>query len=215
MKIAFTDKDRKAVEEAVAHLERETAGELVPVVVTKSDEYPEVKWRLASFSAAATTVFLGLASYLWLIPAPISVAVACTVIFFASLLGFIIPILFPITRRWLTPFPTREARAIERAETAFLQHEVFATRERIGILLFVSLLEREVVVLADTGISAKVPDTEWETLADELIVGLKKKQAANGFVTAINHSRELLLKHGFTHKPDAGNQLPNQLRIED
>ena len=51
------------------------------------------------------------------------------------------------------------ARAVRRAaEAAFTREGVFETRDRTGILIFLSLLEHQVVVLPDTGIAAKAPE---------------------------------------------------------
>jgi putative membrane protein len=42
------------------------------------------------------------------------------------------------------------------AESLFLSREVFATRGRTGIMLLVSLFERQVIMLPDTGLSKRL-----------------------------------------------------------
>ena len=100
---------------------------------------------------------------------------------------------------------TVEHRVMQRAETAFLEREVFKTGKRIGILLFISALERKVVILADSGISKLVPNEEWQLIVDNLIEQ-DIISSAIGFsrcLTPLSHpSRACLLgsRGGTSHK---------------
>ena len=64
--------------------------------------------------------------------------------------------LIPTLRRFLVSPDEMDHQVRRRALQAFVEHEVFATRERTGVLLILSLFERRVVVLGDAGINAKV-----------------------------------------------------------
>src|SRR5687767_2778107 len=71
-----------------------------------------------------------------------------------------------------------EHRVRVAAEAAFVRGEVFATRERTGILVFLALLERRVVVLGDAGINARVQPEEWQAIADEIVEGVRASRPA-------------------------------------
>ena len=51
--------------------------------------------------------------------------------------------------------------------------EVFKTRDRTGILIFLALFEHRAVILADEGIHRAVPREEWQALVDELVAGIR------------------------------------------
>ncbi|MCA9656157.1 MAG: hypothetical protein KC501_40005 [Myxococcales bacterium] len=57
----------------------------------------------------------------------------------------------------------RRARAAaeQGARARFVELGVMGTRERSGVLVYVSLTERQCVVVADVGVLARVPEGEW------------------------------------------------------
>ncbi len=102
----------------------------------------------------------------------------------------------------------------KRAETAFLEEEVFNTRQRTGILIFVSFFEHEVIVMADKGISKVVDQKEWDSLVRIIIEHIKKGKITDGIVSAITRCGDILLEKGFVITPDDVNELGDELRLE-
>src|SRR6185295_7894052 len=133
----FSQADLDAVQAAVREAELRTSGEIVPYVVDQSDTYPSAAWKGSALGALLAPL-VALAVYLW------------TSIWGIPLAWWIA--LLPPVRRWMAGDQVLEERARRRAAVAFLEQEVFRTRDRTGILLFLSLFERRVVLLADTGI---------------------------------------------------------------
>lgn len=69
-------------------------------------------------------------------------------------------------RRWLTPGSVGRRESLRAARATFFAKGIRNTRDRTGVLVYVSLLERRVEVLADSGITAAVPEADWnEALA--------------------------------------------------
>ena len=64
-------------------------------------------------------------------------------------LGWLAALFLPDLRRALVPAEALAARVHQRATQAFVEEDVFRTRDRTGILIFISLFEHRVVVLAD------------------------------------------------------------------
>ncbi len=60
------------------------------------------------------------------------------------------------------------------------------SRSAPGILIFVSLAERYARIIADDGISAKVPQSQWQSAIDALIAHMRDGRIADGFVAAID-----------------------------
>jgi putative membrane protein len=117
--------------------------------------------------------------------------------------------------RWLIPDDQIERAVGLRAEAAFLEEEVFATRDRTGILVFLALFEHRAVILADEGIHRSVPEGEWQRLVDDLIAGIRAGRAAETMVQAIGNCGKLLEQYEVTRRPDDEDELSDAPRIRE
>ncbi|HXX48791.1 MAG TPA: TPM domain-containing protein, partial [Myxococcota bacterium] len=113
--------------------------------------------------------------------------------------------------RALLPAGLRRERVRRAAALAFHHGGLHATRERTGILLFVSLLERQVVVLADEGIHSRVADGTWDDVVARVLEGIRSGRADDGLVEAIRLCGEHLAAH-FPRRADDVNELPDRPR---
>src|SRR4051794_22183191 len=146
----FKESDLEHVMAAVTEAERGTSGEIVPYVVGSSDRYVETVWRAAAAATALALASLGgisLAADTWM---KIGVAYTAIIGLGAGAIVGVIFMLAPPLRRMTAGAEVITQRVSQRAAQAFLAEEVFATRERVGTLIFLSILERRVVVLADS-----------------------------------------------------------------
>jgi uncharacterized membrane protein len=101
-------------------------------------------------------------------------------------------------RRWLTR-PSDRKRAVHlAAEASFYRLGLHKAEHDNGVLIFVSLEERQAVVLAGPGIAAKVEAQEWNSICKRLVRQAGNGDLAGGFETAILASAELLEQH-FPH----------------
>lgn len=208
----FTPADREAVEAAVRGSEGRTSGEIVPYVVDRSDDYPNAVWKGAALGALLapllallayeTGSFWGGSFALWIaLPALAGGAV-----------GLVLPLLAEPVRRGLAGRESCELRCRRRAAVAFLECEVFKTAGRTGILIFVSLFEHQVVVLADSGIHASVPQSAWDSIADRLAASLRRGERGPALARAIQECGVLLDRQGVARAADDANELPDTLQ---
>jgi putative membrane protein len=211
----FSPSDLEAVAEAARVAERRTSAELVPYVVEQSDTYDGPLWK----GAAAGAVLGGLAAGLLHLAAgywggnPLLWTSLPTAA--GALVGFMLVWLLPALRRALIDSETLQSRVLRRAQGAFLEEQVFLTRERTGILLFVSLFERRVVVLGDAGINAKVVPETWDAIAEEVARGIRRGRAAEAICRALGECAELLERHGLARPQDDRNELSDEPRLRD
>ena len=211
----FSAADRAAIEAAVRAAEEHTSGEIVPYAVNHSDSYHGARW-LAAFlgaigGAAATAAVIQFAD-LWLV-GPATWAAAAAVV--GGALGYLAAALLPPLRRILVAESERDQAVHRRAAEAFIEHEVFATRDRTGILIFLSLFERRVVVLADSGINSRVPQHEWAGIVASVAAGIQDGRPGEALATAIARCGELLVAHGVEHLPGDRDELPDGLVLGD
>jgi putative membrane protein len=211
----FTNGDLEAVKRAVHEAEARTSGEIVPCVVGTSDDYPEALWRGATLGALAGALAAALVHDVggfwggwfaaWVIVPPV----------LGSGLGFALALLVPALRRVLVDPGTIERNVRRRAEVAFLEEEVFRTRDRTGILILVSLFERRVVVLGDAGINAAVTSGEWDSIVAGIVAGIRAGRPAQALVEGIAACGRLLERRGVAIKPDDTDELRDDLRTQD
>lgn len=210
----FTQDDREKIAAAVKGAEGKTSGEIVPVVVDRSDDYEEAQWRLGALAGAVVLSVLA-AVYLftpaWL---PLNFAEWLLVILASFAVGMAAARFVAPVRRLFAGDSLLEYRVAQRAAQAFIEEEVFNTRDRTGILLFVSLLEHRVVVLGDSGINARVEKKEWQEVVDTVVEAIATGRAAEGLVSAIGKCGALLERRGVTIKADDRDELPDRLRVK-
>ena len=109
-------------------------------------------------------------------------------------------------------------RAARRAVAHRVAMEQFAIRgiarkkDRSGILIFVSLAERYARIIADDGIAARVPQSEWQGAVDALIAHMRDGRIADGFVTAIELCGNELATH-FPRTETSRDELPDRIYL--
>jgi putative membrane protein len=200
----FTNEEQNRIEHAVSEAEKTTAGEIVPVIVSASGTYAEVELvgmgcgivvgTLAGFIFHDPWAYLH-SQLLW----PLGGAV----------LGFLLTRIAAVKRRLIAR--SRVSDAVQaRSLAAFTAHGLHYTKANTGILLFVSLLEHRVIVLADRGINEKVEPGTWNEVVQMLTAGLKSGNACEAFCRAIERCGAILAQH-FPRSADDVNELSNKL----
>jgi putative membrane protein len=124
---------------------------------------------------------------------------------FAVLYGVLSKVSF---RRWFIPGREMDARTREAAFFEFYSRGLYKTRESNGILIFLSHLERRVVVLGDKAIHEKLGDRHWDGVRDRIIQGIRTGKSCQGICDAIESCGNALATH-FPHRPDDTNELPD------
>ena len=205
----------KRIEEEVQTQELKTNGEIVPMVVKHSSTIGHVPLTLF---LAITTLFLAFDVYHlqldWLgdFPGAEGTLMTLDAIFILGLVWFFSQV--PAVLRLLTPMQDQLAQVEQRAMNEFYNVRVHHTEANTGILIFVSLLERQAVVLGDDPISEKLPAHEWENIVEKLLHEMKRKDLATGMGKAISMVGEKLASH-FPKTEGNQNELNNHLVIKD
>lgn len=198
----FGDDVKARIADAVRRAEALSRGQIVPVVVEKSDPYPEVRYRGALLAAALATALVVL------LHAPLTLAELPLVQIGAGLLGAALSMWDPV-ERLLAGGRAMDEAVRARAMRAFHEHGLHRTVEGTGVLVFASLFEREAVVLGDRGIHEKVGDAEWDRTVAALVAGLRAGDPGTGFVDAVALAGARLAEH-FPRDPSARG-APNEL----
>lgn len=202
----LNDADRETVHEALRAAERTTIGEIVPVVVERSDAHPGAPWLSAlSFLLIGTAL---LTPHLpWERPA---LFLSCQLALGA--LGWGIARALPDYRRRFVPFARATEVCEEQAVQEFFGNGLHETEQRTGVLLFVSLLEHRVVVLADRGVAERVEQDTWAETDRAILDGIRAGSLRDGLVAGIQRAGEVLAEH-FPYEEGDRNELPDRLIV--
>lgn len=98
--------------------------------------------------------------------------------------------------------------ARERAIDVFSQLRIWDTEHNNGLLIYLLLADRNVEIVADRGIHAKVGSREWENICRKMETAFKQSNFESGALSGI----EAVTRHLTTHFPATGagyNELPD------
>jgi putative membrane protein len=196
--------DRTRISAAIRAAEARTSGEIVCVLAENSSGATV----LPVFIAAAAALALP-----WLLVAFTDLSVQR--ILSLQIVVFIVAcvvLCLPRVRVALMPRAARRAVAYRLAVEQFNIRGVARTEDRSGILIFVSLAERYARIIADDGIAARVPQTQWQGAVDALVAHMRDGRIADGFVAAIDICAGELAAH-FPRTATARDELPNRIYL--
>ncbi|MGO9048808.1 MAG: TPM domain-containing protein [Xanthobacteraceae bacterium] len=199
----FTKQQHEAVSAAIREAEQRTCGQIICVLARSSSAYAHIPILWASALALIT-------------PWPLIDFTQWSVqrIFLVQLLVFLIAALIfswmPV-RLLLVPRALQRARAHRAALEQFVVRRVAHTKNRTGVLIFVSLAEHYARIIPDDGIAEKVPNSEWQAAIDAMIAHLRSRDIVAGLTAAIQRCADVLA----THAPPDGspNELPDRLYL--
>ncbi len=197
---------QKLVHIALVDVERRTVGEIVPVVVERSDRHPGAEWLSGLVLLLAGTALLeGVLP--WHQPWLVILAQLGL-----GAVGFLLARTMPGWKRMFISEARADEVSSEQALLEFQLLELHRTSGRTGVLLFVSLLERRVVVLGDAGIDARVGEAQWQRTRDAVLAGVRRGSLAEGLVDGVRACGEVLAQH-FPAPDDGRNEVPDRLVV--
>jgi putative membrane protein len=215
-----------AIEAAVRQAEARTTAEIYCVVTPESSHYAETPIAWAAGVALLAPALLLLGGVHVSLPDFFSawsadqVSEAIEMSVRRALIGTIIlqGVLFAVTaliaeippvHRALTPGRLKRHRVQRRAAEQFLAKNLHLTRERTGVLIFVSLGERMAELIADEGIATHVDAHVWDKAMAALTEGLKHGRAGAGFAAAVELCGDVLAEKFPVRPGDNPNELPD------
>jgi putative membrane protein len=205
MNSRLTERDKQQISLAIENVEQRSSGELVAVIAERSDEYRYIPVLWAAVIALALPG-------LWLLLQRGWGSFSLTMYLFQVMVFVVLAVFFrwPTIRRHLIPRAVKQRRAALLARQEFLTLGLHNTRNRAGVLIFVSVLEHHVEIIADSGINEKIAPGEWQDIVDDFIARVREDRFAEGFLAAIERCGKLLEAH-FPHDPSETDELPNHL----
>ena len=217
LKQKFSDEDLERIKRAVAEAENKISGEIVPVIVEKSGIYTIANYKASLIAGTFFFVLMIILDRYIIDDATLTLyydpLFIFTVVIAGAALGALVTHLVPGIKRWLASRAYMDNCCKQTAENAFLEEEIFNTRHRTGIMIFISFFEHEVIVMADRGISKVVEQKEWDNIVGELITCIRSGKIVEGVEAGVKRCGEILLEKGFKKTADDINELRDDLRL--
>jgi len=199
----FSDTERSEITAAIQAAEKRTSGEFVAVVARSSDTYRSIAllWATGlSFILPVPLLLFGHLRYLDIYQLQVAAFILLMLAF-----EFI-----PELHLALVPKRLRHGKASRLAHAQFYEQGVQLTREHSGVLLFVSMAERYVEIVADKGIHEKIGAARWQEIVDGFTAKVAAGDVVAGFTGAIAACGEAMAQH-YPARPDDTDELSDGL----
>ena len=206
----LTPAEGAAIDAEVAAIEARTGVQIATAIVGKSDTYLELPWK--AFALGASLAALGLVAVDAWRPqwttASTAAAHATTMLGVAAasaLLAIFVP---PFARLFLRA-NRAESEVARHAQSLFLARELFRTRSRRAVLVFLSVFERRIEILPDTGLHDRVSEAEWHGVIARIAPHMRNASPARALQDGLAAVEALLASKAFVADGAVANELPD------
>jgi len=194
----FNPDFQPALSRAVADFEQYSSTELVVTVAKRSHDYANTAW-----TAAAISTFIAFSLFMLLDYEFFDNHIYLgTIITFCAVFGLVYG-LSPF-KKLLTPAATRQYFCQTAAYALFAEQGVYKTKKHTGVLVYISLLEKSVVIVADTTVADAFGEKGLANIRQNFLAIFEQNNPAIALLDTIN-----------AIAPTFGKALPRQADDED
>ena len=97
-----------------------------------------------------------------------------------------------------------------RAHEVFAHLRVWDTEHNSGVLIYVLLADRVIEIVADRGIAARVPQTEWQAVCDRMRDRFASSEYESGALEGVKAVCDILARHFPADGSAKANELPDE-----
>lgn len=208
VKKILTEEEQQKITETVQKMEKKTSGEIVPMVVSASGDYPLASVVCGAFFSLPFSLLFThwVGERLWLGPQNMYLFLVIFLFLFTAI--FFCATRMSSLKSFFLSTKQVEKAVQESALAAFYSEKLYKTAQENGILIYVSLYERKVWILADHGINEKIEQTVWDSIVVELALGIKEGNCCEAICSAVEGVGNILKEH-FPYQKDDEDELHN------
>ncbi len=218
----FSSQQKAMIEQAIAEAERNTSGEIIPVVATVSGRYDRAEDLFGLLFA-----LMALALGWWIYQQPglfgggwgggaarVSLLPVIATIVAGFFVGVMLATWIPSLALPLIAKQEMQEEVERSAVEAFHRCRVRDTQGSTGILIYFSLYEHMVTVIGDSAINEKLQQSDWEDICRLAVQDVKQGTVAEALANTIDRCGRLLSQY-FPAAPGDRNELKNELHLVD
>ena len=193
--------------QVITELEQDSQIEVVVMIKQRSANYEDIPIALGAISALAAF------SYLFYFDPRFADYIACLITLVAFELGMLLSLALPMTQH-LCATKKRQQRNVEiMARALFQKGGLHQTSAGIGTLIYCSLLEKIVYIVADSGAQMAIPEDEWRKITLGLQSIFKSKMPATALLKELEKCK-LIFSRYVPASENNINELPNTLQVD-
>jgi putative membrane protein len=176
--VAFTSEERQRIDDAIQAIEQRTGAALDFMINRASDRYLLYPLIWAGCGALLATVLVAL---FWpKLDDRETIFIEISILIVLMLVFDWLPI-----RIWIVPGRVKHAQARQLAHRRFADHMAADDLHRSRILVFGSLAEHYVEIIADHATHALVAGSVWNATVDEFVAAIRADRVAEGALAAL------------------------------
>jgi uncharacterized membrane protein len=103
--------------------------------------------------------------------------------------------------------------ALQRAIKIFERLGMHKTAHRNGVLVYVSVTDRKLAIVGDTGIHERVGEVYWQGLVAGVLLRMREQGPRDGLVHAVAEVGRAL-GHHFPRRPGDKNELSDEVSVD-
>lgn len=203
----FNDDFKSKLYKTIEDIENNSLVEIVSIFRANSGKYRDV-------SLWVSIVFMFLTSSFFMFsPIEFDVYMIWLITFASFILAyFITEILKPFKRLFVSK--KRMKRHVDIYGRAIFQKGgIRFTNEKIGVLIYVSVFEKQVKIIPDRGAFTSVPNEMWEQFENNFQTIFNKSDIAKAFINELKKTQPVFAEYILLIENDI-NELPDDLEIE-
>jgi len=192
--------------DSIAELEQASQIEVVVIIKQKSANYEDVPLGLGANLSLLTLGYLFF----------VDTSFDDYLVFFAILAAFGLGVLFgllPVIQRLLAGKKRKQRNVEIMARALFQKGGLHHTSTKVGTLIYISLLEKMVYIVADRGAQMAIPEQEWQNITTNLQSIFKTKNPADSLLTELANCKDTFHRY-IPALENNINELPDDLSID-
>jgi len=184
----ISNETKEKIQKAIFETEKKTSSELVAVVTQKSGHYLYI-------SLLITSLISLLVPFGFLFFAPDTEAKSIYEIQLLSFMLLLLILNIPNVLYVLLPKTVLIKAAKLKAFETFRILGLHKTSNYQAVMVFVSLYEKYIEIVADSAISAKIDNALWQSTIDTFLENVKNDKFEEGYIQAISEIEAILVEY--------------------
>jgi putative membrane protein len=203
----FNDEIRAKISRTISRIESQSHAELVVIIKSRIHGYSEYPLAIGTMLAFVALTYFRFSLDFY----------ADWVVYSGTVLSFVLGAIFtggiPSLLRLLVGKKRLNKSAEIMARACFQKGGIHHTRDKTGVLIFIAVWERQIVILPDRGAELAIPPTEWEKIKQEFRGVFRTTNPANDLVAKLEGLLTIFSQYIPQVVGDI-NELPDNLEID-
>jgi putative membrane protein len=200
----LTTEAQQQIEEHIRDAEKITSGEIVVKVVSSSDGYA----KACLLGGFIVSLLLAISAMLIIGSRDMWMFLGVFAALFVAM-HELIRQSFALKRLFVSS-AEKKIKVEEAAISAFYRRGIDRTVDHTGVLVYISIFEHRVRVVADKGINEKVEQEVWQEIVDMIVRGVHEQSQAEALCRAVDRCGAILASH-FPRKQGDRNELADSI----